>query len=179
MRTASNASTRFAYIERSDAGRLLELANWSTQASLRIHLWVFEQAGQRNGIARFSGMLSKMTCSVVNPVGTDFPRIGQRTMIFGMQRKVGALRRGFIAPARRGADRGLAGSLGLVARSANRYEIWLPVGANQSRCPTPLGECTYSIGSDASCYNAPKTCLLFLQGINGNEPASFALGQST
>ena len=43
------------------------------------------QAGQRSGILRFAANDSNMIVSVVSPVGTFRPRIGQRIMMFGKE----------------------------------------------------------------------------------------------
>jgi hypothetical protein len=55
----------------------------STHASFRRHLCTFMQAGQRSGISRFVSNESSTIVSVLSPVETAVPRIGQRIMILG------------------------------------------------------------------------------------------------
>lgn len=55
----------------------------SIQASFGFHLWIFKQAGQRSGISNFGSIVSNTTVSVLSPVGTAIPIIGQRIMILG------------------------------------------------------------------------------------------------
>jgi hypothetical protein len=57
----------------------------STHASFRPHLWTFMHAGQRSGILRFAANESSTIVSVVSPVGTSLPRIGQRIMMLGKE----------------------------------------------------------------------------------------------
>jgi hypothetical protein len=42
-------------------------------------------AGQRSGILRFAANESSTIVSVVSPVGTSLPRIGQRMMMLGKE----------------------------------------------------------------------------------------------
>jgi hypothetical protein len=65
--------------------RLFEHPFLSTHASFGVHLWTFMQAGQRSGILRFAANDSNTIVSVVSPVGTFRPRIGQRIMMFGKE----------------------------------------------------------------------------------------------
>jgi hypothetical protein len=55
----------------------------STHASFCRHLWFFRQAGQRIGIS-ISDRDSNLIASVLNPVGTGVPNVGQRIMISGI-----------------------------------------------------------------------------------------------
>ena len=65
--------------------RLSEHPFLSTHASFRVHLWTFMQAGQRSRILRFAANDSNTIVSVVSPVGTFRPRIGQRIIMFGKE----------------------------------------------------------------------------------------------
>jgi hypothetical protein len=65
--------------------RLFEHLSLSTHASFRVQLWIFMQAGQRSRILRFAAKDSNTIVSVVSPVGTFRPRIGQRIMMFGKE----------------------------------------------------------------------------------------------
>jgi hypothetical protein len=65
--------------------RLFEHPFLSTRASFGVHLWIFMHAGQRSGILRFAANDSNTIVSVVSPVGTLRPRIGQRIMMFGKE----------------------------------------------------------------------------------------------
>jgi hypothetical protein len=47
-------------------------------------LWIFKQAGQFSGISKFASIEANTIISVVSPVGTALPMIGQRIMILGM-----------------------------------------------------------------------------------------------
>jgi len=58
---------------------------FSTQASFLFHLCTFRQAGHRMG-TETSPRESNNMVSVLSPVGTAFPEIGQRIMIFGITR---------------------------------------------------------------------------------------------
>jgi hypothetical protein len=57
--------------------RLFEHPFLSTHASFRVHLWTFRQAGQRSRILSFAAKDSNTIVSVVSPVGTFRPGIGQ------------------------------------------------------------------------------------------------------
>src|SRR3978361_1463389 len=54
-----------------------------TQALLGPHRCIFMQAGHRNGIELSSGNEAITTASVLKPVDTSLPEIGQRTLITG------------------------------------------------------------------------------------------------
>src|SRR5277367_509092 len=56
---------------------------FSSHASFCSHLWSFRQAGHRSGIVTLDSD-SNLIVSVVSPVGTAIPTIGQRIMIFGI-----------------------------------------------------------------------------------------------
>jgi hypothetical protein len=58
-------------------------ASFSTHASFRCHWWTLEQAGQSSGIM-IPDSDSNLIFSVVSPVGTGTPRIGQRIMMLGI-----------------------------------------------------------------------------------------------
>jgi hypothetical protein len=55
----------------------------SIQASLGIQLCIFRQAGHRIGILRSASIESNTIISVVRPVETLIPKIGQRIKILG------------------------------------------------------------------------------------------------
>jgi hypothetical protein len=52
------------------------------RSSFFSHLWSFKQAGHWSGIVTPASD-SNLIVSVVSPVGTAFPTVGQRIMIFG------------------------------------------------------------------------------------------------
>jgi len=55
----------------------------STHASFRSHLWSLKQSGQRSGILT-SDSDSNLIFSVVSPVGTAVPSVGQRIIMLGI-----------------------------------------------------------------------------------------------
>jgi hypothetical protein len=62
---------------------MVPYASFSTHASFRCHWWTLEQAGQSSGIM-IPESDSNLIFSVVSPVGTGIPRIGQRIMMLGI-----------------------------------------------------------------------------------------------
>src|SRR5579863_8451734 len=58
-------------------------ASFSTHACFRSHWWSFKQAGHCSGIV-IPDSDSNLIVSVVSPVGTGIPRIGQRIMMLGI-----------------------------------------------------------------------------------------------
>jgi len=63
--------------------RVCDRSASAIHASSRRHWWTFLQAGHRTDILRFAGNESNTIVSVVSPVGTFVPRIGQRIIISG------------------------------------------------------------------------------------------------
>jgi hypothetical protein len=66
-----------------DQHRLVPYASFSTHASCRCHLWSLRQSGQRSGIITPESD-SNLIVSVVSPVGTAVPSVGQRIIMLGM-----------------------------------------------------------------------------------------------
>jgi hypothetical protein len=84
VRTERIAAARHDHADQSAlAHRLVPDASFSTQAPFRSHLWSFMQSGQRSGIITPDSD-SNLIFSVVRPVGTGFPVVGQRIIILGM-----------------------------------------------------------------------------------------------
>jgi hypothetical protein len=50
------------------------------------HWWIFIQAGHLKGINKLGSRDSKITVSVLRPIGTAFLNVGQRNIISGIKR---------------------------------------------------------------------------------------------